>query len=152
MPVKPQLEAARPDRAGAAESHASRRSFLRSSTIAGIAAAPMVGMLAANARGVFDGDADEAARRKAKIARDFKSVQAHENAHVAFLKDALKSAARPKPTFKGLEAPSYEQFVRLSQAFENTGVGAYLGAAPYIKSKTILASASPRSKPGTPAS
>ena len=50
----------------------SRRGFLRSSTVTGLLAAPLVGMLAGNARGVFDGDADEATRRKAKIRQNFK--------------------------------------------------------------------------------
>lgn len=119
----------------------SRRGFLRSSTVTGLLAAPLVGMLAGNARGVFDGDADEATRRKAKIRQNFKSIQAHENTHVTFLKNTLGSAARPKPTFKNLLTNSYAEFVTLSQTFENTGVGAYLGAAPFIKLPAYLSAA-----------
>lgn len=118
-----------------------RRGFLRSSTLAGLMAAPLVGLLASDASAVFTGDASEASRRKAKIAQDFKSIQSHENAHVAFLKKALGGAARPKPNFKNLEASSYANFITLSQAFENTGVGAYLGAAPYIKNTAYLSAA-----------
>lgn len=119
----------------------SRRGFLRSSTVTGLLALPIAGAFVSNARGVFDGDADEADRRKAKIRSDFKSIQSHENAHVSFLRTALGSAARPKPTFKGLETNTYAEFVAVSQTLENTGVGAYLGAAPYINSSAYLAAA-----------
>jgi len=73
--------------------------------------------------------------------KNFKAIQAHENEHVTFLVGALGAAARPKPTFKGLEQPNVQAFLSVSRALENTGVGAYLGAAPVIQSKTYLGAA-----------
>ncbi len=71
----------------------------------------------------------------------FRSIQKHENAHVEFLVSALGGAARPKPTFKNLKKLTYYSFLSTAQALENTGVGAYLGAAPIIQSKAYLAAA-----------
>lgn len=70
-----------------------------------------------------------------------RSIQKHENDHVDFLEMALGDLARPKPTFQGLNAGSYGQFIELTMAFENTGVGAYLGAAPVINNPDYLAAA-----------
>ncbi|MEO6434761.1 MAG: ferritin-like domain-containing protein [Tepidisphaeraceae bacterium] len=92
-------------------------------------------------------DADAARRRKKKKKRkfpqgdNFRSIQKHENDHVAALVAALGSAARPKPTFQNLEQPDFGAFATVSQALENTGVGAYLGAAVAIDSPAILAAA-----------
>lgn len=65
-------------------------------------------------------------------ARNFREIQQDENAHVASIVATLGTAARPKPTFKNLRANTIQQFAALSVAFENTGVGAYLGALPVI--------------------
>ncbi len=73
--------------------------------------------------------------------REFEAIRDHENAHVAFLVDALGAAVRPKPTFQNLVQPNLLAFAETSQALENTGVGAYLGAAPIIKSSDYLAAA-----------
>jgi hypothetical protein len=73
--------------------------------------------------------------------RTFRDIQRHENAHVAFLLSALGSSARPKPTFQNLLQSNLQAFFLVSQALENTGVGAYLGAAPYIFSPEYLAAA-----------
>ena len=54
---------------------------------------------------------------------------------------ALGGAARPKPTFVNLVQPNLLAFAKTSQALENTGVGAYLGAAPIIFNKGYLAAA-----------
>lgn len=72
---------------------------------------------------------------------DFKQIQAHENAHVALLVAALGAAARPKPTFQNLLQNKFAYFAILAQTFENTGTGAYLGAAPHINNPGILAAA-----------
>ena len=72
---------------------------------------------------------------------NFLAIQQHENDHVAFLVAALGGAARPKPTFQNLLQNSYADFVLLSQTLENTGVGAYLGAAPNINNSAVLAGA-----------
>lgn len=71
----------------------------------------------------------------------FHEIRSDEDAHVSYLKQALGSAARPKPSFKGLAQSNVTSFVKLSQVFENVGVGAYLLAAPAISSKGILAAA-----------
>ena len=71
----------------------------------------------------------------------FQSIQTHENAHVEYLVSALGRAARPKPTFQHLTQHHFEDFLLLAQTFENTGVSAYLGAAPVIFSRDILAAA-----------
>ena len=72
---------------------------------------------------------------------EFESIRQHENDHVAALVAALGASARPKPTFQNLEQATFQAFVKLAQTLENTGVGAYLGAAPFIDSQAILASA-----------
>lgn len=74
-------------------------------------------------------------------AQAFMEILSDEQAHVQFLQTALKSSARPEPTFKGLLQADPTSFLTLSRAFENTGVGAYLMAAPAISSKQYLAAA-----------
>ncbi len=71
----------------------------------------------------------------------FMEIKKDEDAHVSFIKGALGDLARPKPKFKGLEQEDRSHFVKLSQVFENVGVGAYLLAAPAISSKANLAAA-----------
>ena len=73
--------------------------------------------------------------------RAFKAIQDDENAHVAFLVNALGAAARPKPNFKNLLQPDLRSFVTTSNALENTGCGAYTGAAPVIFNRTFLGAA-----------
>jgi len=71
--------------------------------------------------------------------RNFRDLQRHENAHVEFLENALGVNARPKPNFIDLTQPTFNAFRLTSQALENTGVGAYLGAVPAIADADILA-------------
>jgi hypothetical protein len=71
----------------------------------------------------------------------FQEIKRDEDTHVSFLKSALGGAARPKPRFKGLKQNDQDTFINLSRVFENTGVGAYLLAAPSISSKANLAAA-----------
>lgn len=71
----------------------------------------------------------------------FESIRKHENAHVAFLLAVLGPDARPKPTFKDLNQPNLKKFAELALAFENTGSGAYLNAAPAINDPAYLAAA-----------
>lgn len=68
-------------------------------------------------------------------------VRRHENDHVAFLVQGLGAAARPKPTFQNLQQPNLNAFLNVALALENTGVGAYLGAAPAILDQGYLAAA-----------
>ncbi len=75
-----------------------------------------------------------------KYAREF---GAEEAAHVAALAAAVKQlGGKPvaKPTFT-FPATSEKSFLALASVLENTGVGAYNGAAPSLKSKAVLASA-----------
>ena len=46
--------------------------------------------------------------------------------------------ARPKPSFVNLTQANLLAFAQTSQALENTGVGAYLGAAPSILRRTYV--------------
>ena len=113
----------------------SRRTLLRGSLVSAAAIVPASLLVtqpaSAAARTAFQLSAEDA----------FHEIRRDEDAHVSFIKKALGSAARPKPTFKGLAQSHVDTFVKLSQVFENVGVGAYLMAAPAISSKDILAAA-----------
>jgi hypothetical protein len=66
-----------------------------------------------------------------------------EQAHVAALTAAIKQLGGTpiaKPTFV-FPVTSQSTFLALASVLENTGVGAYNGAAPSLQSKTILAAA-----------
>lgn len=115
----------------------SRRAFVRLSMgAAAAAAAGAAGSAAAADRGTAVPNLYPNVN-----AREFQAIRRHEDAHVNFLVTALGSAARPKPNFKNLTQPNVRAFGTASQVFENTGVGAYLGAAPVIFSRQYLAAA-----------
>lgn len=106
-----------------------RRSFLRGGAIAaGGAAIAMYGTTEAHAASAGPRDQMRLLRR-------------HESDHVQFLVGALGSMARPKPTFQNLQRANLNDFLNVALALENTGSGAYLGAAPAIFSPMILAQA-----------
>ena len=113
-------------------SNLGRRQFLRNTSLAGAA-----GLAATTFGGIVEAH-DPVQRR---TLRHFQDIQRHENDHVDFLLTALGGAARPKPTFQNLEQRNYRMFVKVSQALENTGVGAYLGAAKFIFNREVLAAA-----------
>lgn len=123
----------------------SRRNFLRTSLKAVGGATFAAGTLAIASRA--KAQVPEAAMGSlsfpapSESARIFRSIQKHENDHVAFLVELLGREARPKPTFSGLVMPDYPTFVFTSRLFENIGASAYLFAAPYIAQPEILASA-----------
>ena len=76
-----------------------------------------------------------------QVTRNFQAIRRHENTHVAALVRILGSNARPRPTFRNLLQHNEQLFISTSQGLENTGVGAYLGAAPIIKRSAYLAAA-----------
>jgi rubrerythrin len=84
--------------------------------------------------------------RKGKLdgisARFAQVVAGHEAAHVAALQKALGSAATKEPSFdfKGTTGKA-GTFLKTAQTLEDTGVAAYQGQAPKIKTGAVLASA-----------
>lgn len=120
-----------------------RRLFLGRSTALSLAGGSAALLLGASSRGADTPQETAKEGRKGKnLQRDeFESIQKHEADHVAFLVQALGASARPKPTFQGLEQANYPAFVQLAQTLENTGVAAYLGAAPFFDSGEFLAAA-----------
>lgn len=124
----------------------SRRLFLRQSAVLTLAGSSAAAILAASGRPARGAAAkpeneDREVRGPGGQRSYFASIRQHESDHVNFLVNALGASARPKPTFQNLDTKRYKDFVSTSQALENTGVGAYLGAAPFISSMQILASA-----------
>ena len=118
----------------------SRRLFLRRSAVmamTGTAAA----MVLAHVKPARADDNDDPFCDFRDQGQNFRDIRGHENDHVDFLVDALGKYARPKPTFKDLKQRNIVDFVNVSQALENTGSGAYLGAAPVIYSRAYLAAA-----------
>jgi len=82
--------------------------------------------------GRLHGDVRDFAR---KVARD-------EATHVAALRKALGAQAQPSPRFDFHGTTRHRAtFLRTSYALENTGVSAYLGQAPNIKTPSILLTA-----------
>jgi len=78
----------------------------------------------------------------------FNTITSHERTHVSFLRNALGAQAVAKPTFDftagGMFTPftNYDQFLILSQGFEDLGVRAYKGqAGNLISNKDILTAA-----------
>jgi hypothetical protein len=128
-PTQPESPA---DTAGGFSSR-SRRMFLGGGALA--TAGAIVGLTGGEAQAADGGD------HHISTARQFRAIQDHENAHVKFVVSALGTSARPKPTFQNLRAKDKAAFFAQSQAFENTGVGAYLGAAPVLFSRANLAAA-----------
>jgi len=90
----------------------------------------------------FYAEAVSKGRFSGNVGKFAKIVSAHENAHVAFLKGALGSAAvaKPKFDFKGTTT-DLAKFKATAQVLEDTGVAAYLGQVGRIKSPKILAAA-----------
>lgn len=68
-------------------------------------------------------------------------IRQHENEHVMLLLGVLGANAAPAPQFQGLDAATVDQFLMMSQTFEDVGVSAYLGQAPMIQDPTLLATA-----------
>ena len=73
------------------------------------------------------------------------NIRKDELSHVMYLRSALGSAAVKKPAINldalGFGYASVHDFLKLARIFEDTGVSAYLGAAPLITSSVYLAAA-----------
>src|ERR1700754_521406 len=70
------------------------------------------------------------------------TVHDHEAAHVAALRKALGSSAVKRPTFDfGSAVQSQAAFTSTAITLEDTGVSAYQGQAPFIKSQAIFKAA-----------
>ncbi len=70
------------------------------------------------------------------------TVRDHELAHVDFLRDALGSSARAKPTFDFRDTTSDRaKFLATSVVLEDTGVAAYNGQGPRLRKPTLAAAA-----------
>jgi len=75
------------------------------------------------------------------VGKYFREIQLDEATHVNILVAAIRSLGgtpRPFPTFTGITNLTGSQFLQTSVAFENTGVGAYFGAAPYIQNPAVV--------------
>jgi rubrerythrin len=89
----------------------------------------------------------EEAKQRVKASGELKQLlpllASDEKQHVEALEGTIKKlggkpVAKPKFNF---EYDSTAEFLKLAEALENTGVGAYNGAAPAIKAKEVLAAA-----------
>ena len=70
------------------------------------------------------------------------TVHDHEKAHVEALRKALGSAAVKRPTFAfGSAVTSAGAFTATSSKLEDTGVQAYQGQAPFIRSSAVFKAA-----------
>jgi rubrerythrin len=82
-----------------------------------------------------------------KLSSDVKKLATeigdHENQHVAALKATIKKLGGTPVTAPGVTFPMHDEasFLKLAQVFEDTGVSAYNGAAPHIKSVEVLGAA-----------
>jgi len=77
-----------------------------------------------------------------ETARFARVVGAHERAHVAFLRNALGSRARSKPTFDFKDTTEDQaKFQATAVVLEDTGVAAYNGQGPNLTKKTLGAAA-----------
>jgi hypothetical protein len=87
------------------------------------------------------------AQQKVKLSGETKSlarlIGGDEDQHVAALTMAIRGAGGKPVKSPQFSFPFSDEagFLKLAQTFEDTGVGAYDGAAPQIQSKDVLASA-----------
>lgn len=142
-PVDPQVIEEVCDRRRVASS---RRKFLTKGLATAAAAAPLAILAGSKnseaATGYFDGSFPTYFPGSTKS--KYQEVQLDEFEHTVIITNLIRSLGgtpRPLPTFQGITNLPAGIFLAYSAAFENTGVGAYLGAAPYIQSPTVLMSA-----------
>jgi Ferritin-like domain len=90
----------------------------------------------------FYTEAVEQGALRGDVRRFAEIVSEHERAHVAYLRKALGSQARPRPTFDFGEATRDERaFLKAAVLLENTGVLAYNGQAANLTKKALAAAA-----------
>ena len=90
----------------------------------------------------FYTEAEKMLNLSGELALFTRVVGAHERAHVSALRSVLGSKAVKKPRFNFRGTTESESKYRATaQVLEDTGVKAYKGQAPLIKSNAILASA-----------
>jgi len=143
-----------------------RRDFFKALAVAGVGAAAGTTLLTSEAFAQGGGDADifNFALTLEFLERDFyqmaldagvlsgaalgvvTNLRDHEQAHVDAITAALLGAgatpvAKPKFTFPPESLASQAGVIELASVLEPTGVGAYLGAAPMIKSPDLLEAA-----------
>ena len=90
----------------------------------------------------FYTEAERIGALRGELARQAKTVGAHERAHVTALRATLGSTAvaRGRYDFRGA-TESADAFRRTAVAFEDLAVAAYKGQAPKLRSREYLASA-----------
>ncbi len=76
----------------------------------------------------------------------FQIIQSDEEAHVQAISDTVKKlggtpVAKPQVMFPDDTFKSRDSYLKLAKTFEETGVGAYLGAAGSIQNKDVLQAA-----------
>jgi hypothetical protein len=98
------------------------------------------------AGGLVPGGALAATHKHAGLTGEFKRfatlIHDHEKAHVEALRKALGSAAIKRPTFGfGSAVTSTAAFTATAIELEDTGVQAYQGQAPFIRSQAVFEAA-----------
>ncbi|MBE1467381.1 ferritin-like domain-containing protein [Kibdelosporangium phytohabitans] len=88
---------------------------------------------------------NKAVQLSAEDAKYLQQIQADEESHVATLTATIKKLGgtpveAPKVNF-GAAFTDRASYLKTSHTFENVGVGAYLGAAGFVKDKSILQAA-----------
>src|ERR1700742_3605315 len=87
----------------------------------------------------FYTEAEQMGALHGELALFARVVGGHERGHVVALQQALgrKAVKKPRFDFRGT-TESRTKFAATAQALEDTGVAAYKGQAPHIKSNAIL--------------
>ena len=114
----------------------SRRSFLKTAAIAAPATV-LASTMASTAHAASKPTLPSF--YEGSTARTFAEIRGDENAHVAYLQNALGSNAFPAPAFQNLTIPANNPFLFAATAtvFENTGVGAYLTGGAFLTQPTL---------------
>ena len=144
--IVPATDAPTIDSGLAGSSTSSRRSFLsRGVAAAAVPAALVAGSkLAGAATGTTAATGPFPSYYPGSTTSKFQEIQLDEYEHVGIISNLITSLGgktRPLPTFQGIQNLSATQFLTLAKTFENTGVGAYLGAVYYIYNPQVTIAA-----------